>query len=130
MIAAAINPDTGQAAEYRELIQSTAGNRWWLAMNKELGRLFQGFACPQDPTHSVQGTGTCNFIHRKDIPYGKTPTYMRIVTDYREQKANLYCVRCTVGGDRIDFQGEVATKVADLVTVKCLLNHIISTPGA
>ena len=39
-------------------------------------------------------------------------------------------MRCTVGGDRINFHGNVTTKVADLVTVKCLLNHIISTPGA
>ena len=35
-----------------------------------------------------------------------------------------------VGGDRIDFHGDVATKVANLVTVKCLINHIISAPGA
>ena len=52
------------------------------------------------------------------------------MADYREQKADPYRVSCTVGGDCIDFQGEVATKVADLVTVKCLLNRIISTPGA
>ena len=127
---AAINPDTGKAAEYRELIQSTAGPRWTLAMNKELGRLFQGFECAPDATHTVQGTDTCTFIHPQQIPTGKTPTYVRIVTDYREHKADPYRVRCTVGGNRIDFQGEVATKVADLVTVKCLLNHIISTPGA
>ena len=33
-------------------------------------------------------------------------------------------------GDRIDFQGDVATKVANLVMVKCLINRTISTPGA
>ena len=126
---AAINPDTGKAAEYRELIRSTAGPRWTLAMNKELGRLFQGYDCSYDKNHSVQGTDTCTFIYHKDIPTGKTPTYIRIVTDYREQKADPYRVRCTAGGDRIDFHGDVATKVADLVTVKCLLNRIISTPG-
>jgi hypothetical protein len=54
-----------------------------------------------------------------------------IVADYHhEQKADPYRVRCTVGGDRIDFQGNLATKGADLVTVKTLLNHTISTPGA
>ena len=51
--AAAINPDTGKAAEYRKLVQSTAGLRWTLAMNKEIGQLFQGFECPADPAHSV-----------------------------------------------------------------------------
>ena len=34
------------------------------------------------------------------------------------------------GIDRINFQGNTATKVANLITVKCLINHTISTPGA
>jgi hypothetical protein len=55
---------------------------------------------------------------------------VRIVADYREQKADPYRVRCTVGGNLIDFPGETSTKAADLVTVKCLLHNIISTPGA
>jgi Reverse transcriptase (RNA-dependent DNA polymerase) len=126
----AVNPDTGALAEYKELVQSTAGPRWELAMNKELGRLFQGYTCKADPAHTVQGTDTCTFIRSSDIPKDKKTTYVRIVADYREQKADPYRVRCTVGGDRIDFQGDVSTKVADLVTVKCLLNHTISTPGA
>ena len=37
MSATAVNPDTGQLAEYRELTKSTVGPRWILAMNKELG---------------------------------------------------------------------------------------------
>ena len=78
----------------------------------------------------MNGTNMCTFIHRHEIPANKRPTYVRIVSDYREQKQDPYQVRCTVGGDRIDFHGDVATKVADLVTVKCLINHIISTPGA
>ena len=128
--ATAVNPDTGRQAEYRELTNSTAGPRWKLAMNKELGRLFQGFECKDEPIHTVMGTDTCQFIHRADIPTDKRPTYVQIVADFREQKADPYWVRCTVGGDRIDFHGDVATKVADLVTVKCLLNLTISTQGA
>ena len=75
------------------------------------------------PTHA-------HFIACHQIPAGRYATYIRIITNYREKKADPYRVRCTVGGDQIDFQGEVATKVADLVTVKCLLNSIISTKGA
>ena len=101
-----------------------------MAMNKEIGRLFQGFECPADPAHSVEGTDSCTFIHPTKIPTGKTPTYVRIVTDYRKHKADPYRVRCTVGGNCINFQGDVATIVANVVTVKCILNHIISTPGA
>ena len=129
--ATVINPDTGKAAEYKELRTSSAGPRWELAMCKELGCLFQGYKCAADTTHLVQGTHICTFINRAQIPANKTATYVRVVADYREQKTDLYRIRCTVGGDRIDFQGEVTTKVADLVTVKCLLNSIVvSTPGA
>ena len=39
-------------------------------------------------------------------------------------------MRCTVGGNLIDFPGDTSTKVADIVTVKCLLNNIVSTTGA
>jgi hypothetical protein len=45
----AVNPDTGALAEYKELVQSSVGPRWELAMNKELGRLFQGYMLIQQP---------------------------------------------------------------------------------
>jgi hypothetical protein len=100
-------------------------------MCKEIGRLFHGYECQRDPTHTVQGTDTCTFIHKKDLPPGIVPTYVRIVSDYREHKADPYRVRCTVGGNLIDFPGDKSTKVADLiVTVKALLNKIVSTPKA
>jgi hypothetical protein len=52
------------------------------------------------------------------------------VADYREHKADPYRVRCTVGGNLIDFPGDKSTRSADLITVKCLFNNVISTPGA
>jgi Reverse transcriptase (RNA-dependent DNA polymerase) len=125
----AINPDTGAAAEYKELAASTMGTRWKLAMCKELGRLFQGYKA-EDPEHNVMGTNTCQFIQKTDIPENRKPTYVRIVTDYREQKHDPYRVRCTVGGNLITFPGDKATKVADLITIKCLINKIVSTPDA
>jgi hypothetical protein len=39
-------------------------------------------------------------------------------------------VRFTVGGDLIDYPGEVSTKMASLTTAKLLFNSVISTPGA
>jgi hypothetical protein len=74
----AVNPDTGTLAKYRDLVKSSAGPRWKLAMNKELGRLFQGFKCTTDASHTVQGTNTCKFIRKKDILTGKQATYVRI----------------------------------------------------
>ena len=61
-------------------------------MSKEMGRLFNGYKCNPDPTHSVSGTHTCQFIRRQDIPVDKRPTYVRIAADYREQKTDPYRV--------------------------------------
>jgi hypothetical protein len=81
--APAINPDMGADAKYKELIKSSAGKRWLLAMCKELGRLFQGFTCKLEAIHTVKGTNTCVFISSKDIPKGKKATYIRIVAELR-----------------------------------------------
>ena len=35
-----------------------------------------------------------------------------------------------MGGNLIDFPGDKSTHSADLITVKCLLNNVVSTPGA
>jgi hypothetical protein len=123
------HPDTGAPAEYKHLIKSSQKEHWEIAtMCKEQGRLFQGYRCPKGE-HGTQGTDTsCKFIRKQDLPPGKKPTYVRTVVDYREQKADPYRVRNTVGGNLIDFPGDVSTKGADLVTSKILMNDIISDP--
>jgi hypothetical protein len=36
-------------------------------------------------------------------------------------------VRLTVGGDRLDYSGDVATSTADITTFKILINSTLST---
>ena len=98
-------------------------------MSKELGRLFQGYKSI-DGLHDTEGTQTCRFIHRKDMPTDKKATYVRVVTMFREQKADPYRIRMTVGGNLIEFPGDKSTKTADIIAIKALINSIISTPGA
>ena len=38
--------------------------------------------------------------------------------------------RLTVGGYRINFEGDCSNPTANLLTVKLILNSIVSTPGA
>jgi len=70
------------------------------------------------------------FIPVSAIPKGKRATYLCIVCAHRPEKANPHCVRWTVGGDRVEYFGDVSTKTADIATAKLLFNSIISTPGA
>ena len=119
----AINPDTGTIAEYKELSQCSEGPLWQASNAEEIGRLTQGFG-------EQQGTNTMFFIPHTSIPKNKKPTYLRVVSAYRPEKANPRRIRWTVGGDRIFYAADVSTKAADLTTAKILLNSVISTPGA
>jgi hypothetical protein len=122
----AMNPDTGKVAEYKELSQCSTGTQWAEALGEEVGRLFQGLG----PTSSMPtGTNTMFFIDKKNIPIHKKPTYIRVVCADRPEKPQPRRVRWTMGGDRIVYTGDVSTKTADLTTVKCLFNSVISTPN-
>jgi hypothetical protein len=121
----AFNPDTGKLAEYSELSQCSEGALWIESCKDEFGRLCQGHG-----TDMPSGTDTMFFIPFQNIPKGKKATYLRIVAAYRPEKPNPRRVRFTVGGDRIEYDGDVSTKTADMTTVKILLNSTISTPGA
>jgi len=121
----AINPDTGKLAEYPVLLKSTDGYHWEESCCEEIGRLAQGYL-PNVP----QGTDTIHFIRFDQIPKGRSPTYLRLVVADRPTKSNPRRVRMTVGGDRVNYPGEVRTKTSDLTTAKILINSTISTPGA
>jgi hypothetical protein len=78
----------------------------------------------------IKGTNTINFIHHHAVPSGCTVTYARLCANIRPQKEETHRCRITVGGDRIDYPGEVSTKTAGLTTIKLLLNSVVSKPTA
>ncbi len=114
--------------EYKQLMKHTKYKQTWgRAFGNKIGRLAQGIP------GRVKGTNTFFFIEQNQIPTDrrKDVTYARICCNVRPEKTNEpnRC-RITVGGDRINYPHEVATPTADLLTVKLLLNSIISTEGA
>ena len=46
------------------------------------------------------------------------------------EKANTNCTQFTVGGDRINYPGKVATPTADMLVANILFNSVVSTKGA
>eukprot|EP00804_Cyclotella_cryptica_P006027 CCRYP_000266-RA/>CCRYP_000266-RA protein AED:0.28 eAED:0.30 QI:0/0/0/1/1/1/3/0/662 len=60
----------------------------------------------------------------KDITYGQ------FVCTIRPEKKEPYRTRLVVGGDRINYPGEVATPTADMLAAKILFNSVISTAAA
>ncbi len=56
--------------------------------------------------------------------------YKQFVCTVRPKKAEPNQTQFTVGGDRINYPGKVATPTAEMLVVKMLFNSIISTKGA
>ena len=50
--------------------------------------------------------------------------------NYRPKKGDPYRTRLTVGGNLIVYLGDCGTSTVDLLTVKLLLNSVISTPDS
>ena len=60
----------------------------------------------------------------KDVTYGK------IIVNYRSEKEDPYRVRLTVGSDRLTCPWDCSILTVYTITVKLLLNIIVSNPGA
>jgi len=74
-------------------------------------------------------TNTMFFVNVKQIPKDRVITYACIVcADCPEKEEPQTCP--TVGSNHIDYPGDTSMKTANLTTIKCLFNSIISTPKA
>ena len=91
-----------------------------------MGRLAQGIP------GIVEGTDTLNSIFKNEFPANrfKDVTYAHIICNYRPEKKDPNRCRITVSGNMTNYLGDCGTPTADLLTVKLLLNSVISTEGA
>jgi hypothetical protein len=96
---------------------------WKSGFSNEAGRLFQGI-------HDIPGTNTCFFVELKNIPKDRKITYGKIICDYKPHKKEKERVILTVGSDRLDYSGDVATSTADITTFNFLINRTLSTADA
>jgi hypothetical protein len=114
--------DTGETLNLRKLLLNPETQPDWRKGNyNEYGRLFQGHKS------GAKGTDTCFFIEHTAVPKGGIPTYVKFVCAYKPHKSDPHRVRMTIGGNRIEYPGEVETKMADLTAIKAILNSVCST---
>ena len=97
--------------------------RWTTSGENEFGRLFQGFL-------DTKGMDVLDWIRHSEIPIHKTVTYPRYTVDIRPEKAEPYRTRITVGGNLLEYLGNVTTHTAGMETIKCHWNIVLSTKGA
>ena len=79
-----------------------------------------------------EGTNTIYFIDKSEIPAErwKDVMYVRVVDAFRPEKFDPCQTRLTVVGNFIAYPSDCGTLTVDLLTVKLLLNSVVSTPGA
>ena len=79
-----------------------------------------------------KGTNTLYFIDCSKVPEDgwKDVTYGTIVCNVRPQKTETNRTRLTFGGSNCTTAIDCGTPTANLLTVKLLLNSVVSTPGA
>ena len=127
MASAVLDVDTGEMLEYRHLMKNPKYRQpWGHSFGNEVGRLAQGMP------GRVKGTDTMRFVEMCEIPSErrKNITYARIVCNHRPQKEEVNRTRIAVGGNLINCPFDCETPTADMITVKMLLNSVISTPHA
>lgn len=61
------------------------------------------------------------------MPKERKVTYSKNGCEYKPKKAEKECTTIALCGDRIGYQGKVPTKMADITTIKCLVNSVVST---
>ena len=127
IINAVLNEETGELMEYRHITKNPKYRQLYAtSYSKELGHLSQGIPEKAEGTNTIYSTEKANIPAErwKDVTYG------RVVVAYRPKKSDPYQTQLTVGGNLITYPGYCGTLTVDLLTVKLLLNSIVSTLGA
>jgi hypothetical protein len=120
--------ENGELLKYRHLIANPKTRATWThSYGNKLGRLAQGMP------GRAKGTNTIFFIPRHMVPKERTRdvTYGLITCLIRPEKIDEpNRMRLVAGGDRVHYPFDAGTPTADLLTVKLLINSVISTHGA
>ena len=99
-------------------------NRWTNSISNEIGRLSSGVL------YQIKYvTETIFIVPKHQVPAGMKVTYANAVCDNRPLKYDPYCVRLTVGGDRLIYPGDTSTPDASPLDSKLMFNITITTPG-
>jgi hypothetical protein len=120
--------EQGELLEYHHLIGNPKTRATWThSYGNELRRLAQGMP------GQVTRMDTIFFIPKNKVPRAraKDVTYGLITCLIRPEKTNEpNRTRLVAGGDRVHYPFSSGTPTANLLTMKLLINSMISTPGA
>jgi hypothetical protein len=113
--------------EYRHLLKSPKHYKaWTTSFTNELGWLAQGVGGRNKGTNTV-----CCIWHDQILENRcKDVTYWQICVDYWQQKEEPNRTRVTVGGNLIEYPGDISTPTAYTTMAKMVINSTILMPNA
>ena len=120
---AVMDTNTGKLPNYMQLMQHPKHKKGWeISSANEFGRLTNGVGS------RVKGTNIIKFTHMSEVPSNrmKDVTYGQFVSSVRPKKSEKNQTRFDMGGDQINYPGEVATPTAKMLEAKLLFNSVVS----
>ena len=103
----------GKKLTWRTALASQEGHIWLTKHGEEITRLFESH--------------TMKLRHRHTIPANKKTAYYNPQVRTKIKSGNLdYRVRGTIGGNRVDYDGDTAAHTASMQLIKILLNSVVS----
>jgi hypothetical protein len=73
---------------------------------------------------------TIHFILITEVPQGHSVMYGRFICTIRPKNLEPNLSRLSVGGNLVDYPGNISTRTADLTTFKIVFNRVILMPNA
>jgi hypothetical protein len=124
---AVMDKDTGKLLNYRQLMNSPKYKKAWsLSAATKFGQLVNGIGgCIKNPTNTIEFI----FQHKVLTDCINNVTYRQFVCTVRPEKAEPNQMQVTVGGDRINYPGKVATLTTEMLVTNMFFNSVISTKG-
>ncbi len=127
-IASSVLGKQGKPLKYKHQFANPKTQATWIhSYGNKFGLLAQGMPS------QVKGTDTIFFIPKDKVPRAraKDVTYGLITCLIRPKKIDKpNRTRLVAGGDRAQYPFDAGMPTADLLTVKLLINSVISTPEA
>jgi hypothetical protein len=118
---------TGAKQSPATLRQGPDGTQWTPhGATNEFGRIFQGAGTTCQAAEKIKGTDTCFFITKSQVPPDRQVTYANFICSIRPQKKETHRVRCTVGGDKLNYPGNTSYPTVSMLDTKVHLNSVIS----
>ena len=120
------HPDTGKVENIDSLLNGPDSLIWTQSLSNEWGRCTQGLRKSRSISEQIAGNNTMFFILPHQVPAGRKVTYANFVCTMRPGKTEVYRLRMTVGGDRLDAYQDVRSPAIGLIDTKLHLNSVIS----